>query len=431
MLPLRLIVTLGVCWTVKCDLLDLYVQHMDETMRTTFYRDKRHPMDPAARVKRSLVDTEPVLVVGNFKKQRLNFDEDWLTYWKANKKMYYKNDALDIPNKQEENLDPDQHEILSSNLEKTTTTSEDATDALVPIVFAKPTPSVAMNKVESIISQDPVVIEEEESEDESPVVQEQPAELEELAIGGSDSEEGLLMEDSTNFKVEEVENEENSQVEVIGENDRINPKSPFGDPSFKRPPKSWGRVPKKYSPFVDKLVKDTRETESRVKDETVRTKRSPQKQLRKPRFIRHEVLDDNGDVILEWDPLDEEEVTFRVTARTLGYVGIGFNEKTYMKGADILLAWVDDHTGAVNLLVSLCLSFSHYDHFDSVDGSVGRRQACAIRSINLEKTQVDPRPYKKVSEQHSSADSSAKSEAYIYITKALIPRGDFPCNLMF
>ncbi|EFN82135.1 MOXD1-like protein 1, partial [Harpegnathos saltator] len=68
------------------------------------------------------------------------------------------------------------------------------------------------------------------------------------------------------------------------------------------------------------------------------------------RFIRYEVLDEDGDVILEWDPLDEEEVTFKVTARTLGYVGIGFNEKTYMKGADILLAWVDDHTGAVNLL---------------------------------------------------------------------------------
>lgn len=360
MLLLRLIVTLGVCWAVKCDLLDLYVQHMDETMRTMFYRGKRHPMDPASRVKRSLTEMEPVLRVGNFKKQRLNFDEDWLTYWKAHKKMYYKNDALDFPNKREENLDPDQHEILSSNFEKpTTTTPEGATEANASILIeiAKSTSSIAANKVQSIIPHEPMVIEDrgEELKEELPVVQEQAAELDELAIGVSDSEERLPVEDSKSLEME-VENEEKSQFEVISEGDRIDPRV-FDDPSFKRPPKSWGRTPKKYFPLVDKLVKDARETESRVKDETVRTKRSPQKQLGKPRFTRYEVLDEDGDVILEWDPSDEEEVTFRVTARTLGYVGIGFNEKSYMKGADILLAWVDDHTGAVNLLVSLSFLF--------------------------------------------------------------------------
>ncbi|XP_014472209.1 PREDICTED: MOXD1 homolog 1 [Dinoponera quadriceps] len=345
MLLIRLIVTLGACWIVKCDLLDLYVQHMDETMRTMLYRSKRHPMDSASRIKRSLVDVEPVLRVGNFQKQRLNFDKDWLMHWKTNKKTYYKNDALNFPNKQEENLDPDQHEILTSDFEKTRTmTLEDAggANASVLIEITKPATSVAKYEEWSVVSQDYKGIEEQRKVlgDELSVMRKQQDELEEVAIRDANPEDEL-----------EMEMEDEKQIEVISENDRTNSRA-SDDLSFKRPPKTRGRVPKKYFPFVDKL-KDTRKTESRAEDEaTTRIKRSPQKQRGKPKFIRYEVLDEDGNVILEWDPLDEEEVTFRVTARTLGYVGIGFNEKTYMKGADILLAWVDDHTGAVNLLDS-------------------------------------------------------------------------------
>ncbi|XP_058803916.1 MOXD1 homolog 1 [Phymastichus coffea] len=69
-------------------------------------------------------------------------------------------------------------------------------------------------------------------------------------------------------------------------------------------------------------------------------------------FARYEVLDEDGDVILEWDPTDDENVTFRVTAKTLGYVGLGFNDKSHMMGADIILAWVDDHTMIPTLLDS-------------------------------------------------------------------------------
>lgn len=68
-------------------------------------------------------------------------------------------------------------------------------------------------------------------------------------------------------------------------------------------------------------------------------------------FSRRELLDEDGDVLLEWDPRDEEIVTFRVTAKTLGYVSIGFNDKSNLKGADILVAWVDDATGAANVVV--------------------------------------------------------------------------------
>ncbi|CAD6217159.1 GSCOCG00004699001-RA-CDS, partial [Cotesia congregata] len=70
-------------------------------------------------------------------------------------------------------------------------------------------------------------------------------------------------------------------------------------------------------------------------------------------FTRHEVLDDLGDVLLEWDISGEDVGYFRVTARTKGYVGIGFNDNGHMKGADIILTWVDDHSGVVNLLVNI------------------------------------------------------------------------------
>lgn len=345
MLLLRVIVTLVACWIVKCDLLDLYVQHMDDTMRTMLYsRNKRHPMDPVARrIKRSLEKDEPLLRIDNFKKQRLDIDKDWLKQWKANKKIiFYKNDALDYPNKQEENLNPDQHEVFSSltqnlKLEDTSTVLENAAE-------------------NSQLNVSDPIIEEQEETLEDGLTMENQTDIEELTAEVLEPEEELLEESLKDS--EEMESEDNSQFEIISENERIDPKS-FIDPSFKRTPKLWGsRVPKKY--FPEKPTKDVRGAKSHVKDETaMRSRRSVNQRVnenmsnaRQWRFSRYEKLDDNGDVILEWDPSDEEEVIFKVTARTLGYVGIGFNEKISMKGADILLAWVEDHTGVVNLLVS-------------------------------------------------------------------------------
>lgn len=68
-------------------------------------------------------------------------------------------------------------------------------------------------------------------------------------------------------------------------------------------------------------------------------------------FLRRERLDEDGDVVLEWDPRNEEIVTFRVTAKTLGYVSLGFNDRSSLKGADILMAWVDDATGMAHVVV--------------------------------------------------------------------------------
>ncbi|KMQ96820.1 moxd1-like protein 1 protein [Lasius niger] len=367
MLLLRVIVMLIACWIVKCDLLDLYVQHMDETMRTKLYSNKRHPMYPVSRrIRRSPEDEEPLLRVGNFKKLRLDVDEEWLKQWKAKKKIIpYQNDALDYSNKREENLDPDQHEILSNatqyskHPEETTTLSEDAAEnsqALIDIETAKSTSSIInKDEIESNVSHYATIEEQKEAlRDELPVVLENQTEVGKFVVEPLEFAEEIPVDDWKNS--EEMENKESLQLEIISENERINPK-PFDDPSsFKKMPALWeNRIPKKYFPPVEKSAKN------HIKDKTMTRFRRSAKDgginrgifnAGVPKFTRYEKLDEDGDVILEWDPSDDEEVTFRVTAKTLGYVGIGFNEKSHMMGADILLAWVDDHTGVVNLLDS-------------------------------------------------------------------------------
>ncbi|KAL6261864.1 hypothetical protein P5V15_006950 [Pogonomyrmex californicus] len=343
MILLRVIVTLIACWIVKCDLLDLYVQHMDETMRTMPYRNKRHPMDPVSRrIKRNLQEDEPLLRIGNFKKQRLNVDENWLKEWKAKGKIvFYKNDGLNYPNKYEKNLDSDQHEMLlnttqdSKYPEKKSTIIEDA----------------AENSQLNIL-QNPLIKQQEKTLADELVTIQNETNVEKLAAEDVEREEELSAENWRAY--EEIETENNSQFEIISKNERINPKS-FVASSFKGTPKLHeSRVPKKY--FPEKSAKNGRDAKSSFVKDEMRSRRSVKEGVNedtsnvKPKFTRYEKLNENGDVILEWDPSDDEEVIFRVTAKTLGYVGIGFNEKSHMKGADILLAWVDDHTSAVNLL---------------------------------------------------------------------------------
>ena len=56
-------------------------------------------------------------------------------------------------------------------------------------------------------------------------------------------------------------------------------------------------------------------------------------------FSHRTILDHSGHFQLEWRP-EKETITFRVTVRTLGYVGLGFSPSGGMHGADIALAWV-------------------------------------------------------------------------------------------
>ncbi|CAK9798814.1 MOXD1 homolog 1 [Anthophora plagiata] len=331
MLLLRLILVLSLCWIARCDLLDLYVQHMDETMRTLAYRNRHHPKDITFRIKRSLHE-EPLLRVGTFKKQRLDVDKEWYAQWKAKRKIPYKDDGLDFPNSREENLDTDQHELVNNTSRLLNRESEETTITM----------SVEMNDTLDVFdieysteelskSNDTVLSDQQSIEYQDPIVESREETTQTLDFQGDGEIEG------------------NSQFEIISETGTAGPRL-FDDPILKRIPKSRDRVPKKYIPPTDKLAKLLRGTKYHDLDETVDNR--PRRSIKEPKFTRHEKLDDDGEVILEWDPSDDKMVTFKVTAKTLGYVGIGFNEKNHMKGADILLAWVDDHTGTVNLLDS-------------------------------------------------------------------------------
>lgn len=73
-----------------------------------------------------------------------------------------------------------------------------------------------------------------------------------------------------------------------------------------------------------------------------------------------ERLDEHGDVILRWVNTDSS-ITFRLEARSLGYVGLGFNTVGNMRGADLVIAWVDDRHGNAQILVSApVVLFSRY-----------------------------------------------------------------------
>lgn len=67
-------------------------------------------------------------------------------------------------------------------------------------------------------------------------------------------------------------------------------------------------------------------------------------------WTHSQVLDKKGDIILKWQPR-HQEISFRIEARTKGYVGIGFSPNGGMEGADILIGWIDDNDLKPYLLV--------------------------------------------------------------------------------
>ena len=276
MLFAKIIGFFGAFCLIGADLLDLYVQHMDETMRTMAYK-RSHPRDLGQRTrsKRSLPRVPDQFKIGILKKQHLEVDEDYWMHLKQvemshktqEKRPIVKFDGIELPNEREEHNAPDQHEIFGIG---------------------------------------------------EPVVK---------IFNG-------------NSKIEETR------------------RNLFDAEVMKEKPNTWYKNSKKYQTQGEKYQKDTKKSWILKEDvveveESGRSKRSAEQ----ANFTRSEVLDDDGDVLLEWDPSDEEIVTFRVTAKTLGYVGIGFNDKSHMKGADILIAWVVDYTGSVVLLVRTSFPF--------------------------------------------------------------------------
>lgn len=76
-------------------------------------------------------------------------------------------------------------------------------------------------------------------------------------------------------------------------------------------------------------------------------------------YVRHhdweriEMMDTNGLYWLQWR-IHEKEMYFKVTVNTRGFIGLGFSRRDgRMSNADMVLLWVDDHTGKMNALVSI------------------------------------------------------------------------------
>ena len=64
-------------------------------------------------------------------------------------------------------------------------------------------------------------------------------------------------------------------------------------------------------------------------------------------YTHRTILDTKGHFTLEWRP-ENQTISFRLSVKTLGYVGLGFSPNGGMNGADIVLAWVGDD-GIVHL----------------------------------------------------------------------------------
>ncbi|KAI5638046.1 DOMON domain-containing protein [Phthorimaea operculella] len=82
-------------------------------------------------------------------------------------------------------------------------------------------------------------------------------------------------------------------------------------------------------------------------------------------WAHSERLDENGDFVLRWVNSDSS-ITFRLEARTRGYVGLGFNNAMNMRGADLVVAWVDDRNGNAQVLDCHGLTFDDLAVADEV-----------------------------------------------------------------
>lgn len=72
--------------------------------------------------------------------------------------------------------------------------------------------------------------------------------------------------------------------------------------------------------------------------------------VRHQNWKRLEMMDGNGLYWLQWW-IHEKDIYFKVTVNTRGFIGLGFSRRDgRMSSADMVLLWVDDHTGKANAL---------------------------------------------------------------------------------
>ncbi|XP_062127901.1 MOXD1 homolog 1 [Drosophila sulfurigaster albostrigata] len=72
--------------------------------------------------------------------------------------------------------------------------------------------------------------------------------------------------------------------------------------------------------------------------------------VRHEKWTRLEMMDSNGLYWLQWW-LQDKDIHFKVTVNTRGFIGLGFSRRDgRMSSADMVLLWVDDHSGKANAL---------------------------------------------------------------------------------
>lgn len=150
------------------------------------------------------------------------------------------------------------------------------------------------------------------------------------------------------FSIKTVNSIEDLLDQYVQHVDQVNSVPPNYNPTYLNQ-----RFRRRISDFVnfnkrDLNLKISAEKSNKISESSARSKRDSGDF--EP-WTHSQVLDNDGYIVLRWQPR-HQEITFRIEARTRGYVGIGFSPNGGMKEADIVIGWIDDYTLKAYLLVS-------------------------------------------------------------------------------
>jgi DOMON domain len=74
-------------------------------------------------------------------------------------------------------------------------------------------------------------------------------------------------------------------------------------------------------------------------------------------FENELVFDENCTLL--WNIGTDNEVIFEVQARTFGYVGIGFSKNGELSGSDVVVVWMNNGDGHIEVSGSLLSRFTY------------------------------------------------------------------------
>lgn len=78
---------------------------------------------------------------------------------------------------------------------------------------------------------------------------------------------------------------------------------------------------------------------------------------------QREILEPNGKFVVEWETdLDNDTITFEVTAATTGFVGFGLSPSGGMQGSDIIVGGIDPNGNSYFSVCGCAISYLFYCH---------------------------------------------------------------------